>query len=172
MEPAAILLAARSLEGIRENPIGSNWDLPGGPIRVMLALVGITAPASWCAAFVCWCIWTAAGKKWPSKFRHSASALRLWELNPGMQIGKDHVPQPGDVAIYDHGVDVHGVHHGHTDIVVSSTTVSSRPGYAFTVIGGNTNKGGGRQGIGVFSGITRTSSDPLLVGFLRFGMGA
>jgi len=163
MDAQAILLAARSYEGVREDPIGSNWGPVGHPIRKMLALVHIDAPASWCAAFVCQCIYDANGGSFPVKFRPSAAALRLWDLNPDARIGKDHCPQPGDIAIYDHGGG-----HGHTDIVVSSTTVSSRPGYAFSVIGGNTNKGGGRQGIGVFSGITRTGDDPLLVGFLRF----
>ncbi len=47
MDPQAILLAARSQEGLREDPIGSNWGPPGHMIRVMLALVGMPALSAW-----------------------------------------------------------------------------------------------------------------------------
>jgi hypothetical protein len=121
-------------------------------------------------------LFEANGGALPDGFRKSASALRIWELNPKFRVWaradgpEGFAPEPEDYAIYDHGGG-----HAHIDCVETVTTVipmsklASRPKYkAFTTIGGNTNKLGGRQGIGVFGGIQRRTDDPQLVGFLRF----
>jgi len=161
MNQGALLLAARAYEGQLEDPPGSNWGKPGNVCRRSLELLGQGAGASWCAGFVCLCVKEANGGRYPDGFKPSARALGLWELNGSIHVPKDS-PEPEVVAIYDHGGG-----HGHTDIVIEVRSFSNAPTKFFTTIGGNTNKGGGRQGIGVFGGIKRSTDDPLLVGFLR-----
>ena len=174
----ALLSAARRYEGQREQPLGSNWGPEDGVVRKSLAAVRIHAPAAWCAGFVSLCILEAhlgtvlseaevrlhaAADNYPKGFRPSARAMGLFGLNPKLVVDRSEVPQPEDLAIYDHGGGK-----GHVDIIESSVTLSSKPGaYHFWTLGGNTNRGGSRQGIGVFGKIFRPSDDPQLRGFLR-----
>jgi hypothetical protein len=162
MNQGAILLAARKYEGQLEQPVGSNWGPADSVVVRSLAIVGLHAANSWCAGFACLCAWEANDNAWPKGFRPSASALHLWELNAAAQVAVSAGPEPEDFAIYDHGGG-----HGHVDIVEMVTIVQGSPYIAFNTIGGNTNKGGSRQGIGVFGGISRRTDDPLLKGFLR-----
>jgi hypothetical protein len=174
----ALLLAARAYENQRERPEGSNWGEEDGVVRKSLAAVRIAKSAAWCAGFACLCVLEAHlgarltesevwlhvhAENYPKGFRPSARALGLWELNPRLRVDKAECPSPEDLAIYDHGGGK-----GHVDIVESSMILSSRPGaFHFWTLGGNTNKGGGRTGVGVFGSIFRSSDDPQLKGFLR-----
>ncbi|MEP0813321.1 MAG: hypothetical protein HRF49_01470 [bacterium] len=51
------LEVARGFVGVREEPPGSNW---GKEIERFLASTGIRTPAPWCAAFVYFCVKSAA----------------------------------------------------------------------------------------------------------------
>lgn len=74
---------ALSFDGERETD-GPN-DSPA--IRQWLAHVNLKPPQPYCAAFVSWVIFTA-GMRVPvlPKFKRSAGALRLLDLNPGLVI--------------------------------------------------------------------------------------
>jgi hypothetical protein len=157
----ALLRVARSYEGQLEDPPGSNWGPVGNICRRSLEGLGIHEPASWCAAFVCLCVKEANGGTYPKGFVPSAGALELYEHNFAFRLHDLSFLQPEDVVIYDHGGG-----HGHVDIVEQTTLIVGKP-MAFEVIGGNTNKSGGRQGIGVFGGIGRSLDDPKIKGALR-----
>ena len=157
----SLLRVARSYVGQQEEPPGSNWGPPDSIARRSLAFVGITGPDSWCAAFVCLCIAEANGGALPRWFTPSAGALQLFARNYAYRVPLRSLA-PEDIVIYDHGGG-----HGHVDIVESTTRVSDADWFAFTTIGGNTSKGGSRQGTGVFDGIYRRSDDKQIHGALR-----
>lgn len=113
--------------GVHEQPEGSNW---GPEIKKYLKTVGITFPASWCMAFVNWCV-NETGN--PNKLFNSASVLTTWQkTNKSLRVTK---PQPGDIFImnFKNGA-------GHTGFVTDV-----KEGRIYTVEG-NSNKDGSREG--------------------------
>lgn len=119
--------------GKTEIPLGSNW---GTHVRKYLASVGINFPASWCMAYVCWCLdeaYKLNGLENP--FVKSGGVLRFWQFNKDYRV-KD--PEPGDIFIMDFGRGL-----GHTGIVLRVD-----PTFIYT-IEGNTNDSGSREGIEV-----------------------
>ena len=117
--------------GTEEIPRGSNWgpDKTKG-VPMYLHSVGIDFPASWCMAFVYWCV----NKAMPvNPLIHTGGVLRQWnEINPKY---KHSLPKAGDIFIMDHG---HGL--GHTGFV------ESIEGTFIHTIEGNTNDTGSREG--------------------------
>lgn len=119
--------------GQEEKPRGSNW---GHPVQDYLAVVHINFPASWCMAFVQWCIKEAykeLDKINNSLIPISGGVLNVLHLAPPVIVFT--TPEPGDIFIQDHG---HGL--GHTGFV------ESVDGEYVNTIEGNTNDTGSREG--------------------------
>lgn len=122
------LQTAISQIGKEEIPRGSNW---GEHVQKYLASVGITFPASWCMAFVYWCV------EQDIPINHlikTGGVLAQWnQIDPKY---KHTDPQPGDIFIMDFG---NG--HGHTGFV------ESVEGDIIQTIEGNASpENGGREG--------------------------
>lgn len=118
--------------GQEEKPRGSNW---GHPVSDYLAVVGINFPASWCMAFVQWCLKGAAeaiGEHTIPIYK-SGGVLNVYNHTDPSHIF--HAPEPGDIFIQDHG---HGL--GHTGFVEGIA------GEYINTIEGNTNDTGSREG--------------------------
>lgn len=127
-----ILNVAQSQLGNQEIPKGSNW---GEHVQKYLLSVGIDFAASWCMAFVYWCVNEAckeAGVANP--LIKTGGVLRQWnEINKKFRVTG--APQPGDIAIMDFGKGL-----GHTFLV---TKVE---GDRVFTIEGNSNDDGSREG--------------------------
>lgn len=118
--------------GEEEKPRGSNW---GHPVSDYLTIVGINFPASWCMAFVQWCLYEAAkdlGLKVIPIFK-SGGVLNVYNHTDKFLISQ--IPEAGNIFIQDHG---HGL--GHTGFV------ESVDGEFINTIEGNTNDSGSREG--------------------------
>jgi hypothetical protein len=126
----AALKIAQTQIGQTEKPLGSNW---GEPVKTYLASVNINFPASWCMAFVYWCIKQTGIK---NDFVKSAGVLDVW--NKTLKQNKSTTPLIGSVFIMDFGKGL-----GHTGIVESFDA-----DYIYS-IEGNTNDTGSREGIAV-----------------------
>lgn len=170
-------LSAKALEiaisqvGKEENPRGSNWGKTGDPVPGYLASVGINFPASWCMAFMYWCVDQAVKQLAPTgtiKFinalqsynplYHTGGVLQQWkcirEQYRMPQAGSS--PQPGDIFIMDLG---HGL--GHTGMVESVDSDGT-----LHTIEGNTNDTGSREGYEVAKKIRHNQAP--IIGYLRF----
>lgn len=146
--PEQIVATARSYLNVEEDPIGSN----SGPlINHWQEFVGAHSGDPWCAAFACSVVHEARTleRLGPLKFRRSASALRLLELNRDL-VTTD--PQPGDLIIWNHGDGK-----GHVSIKTADTDH----------IAGNTSPDGkARNGYGVFEH-GYDPADPRIAGYIR-----
>lgn len=114
--------------GVEEAPRGSNW---GNDIAKYLHSVGIDFPASWCMAYVYWCMQEAYGEGNPL-FR-TGGVLNQWNKTPLAARGK--IPEVGDVFIMDFGKGL-----GHTGFVYEII------GEHIMTIEGNSNDEGSREG--------------------------
>ncbi|SRR5258706_9465203 len=124
---------------------GSNW---GDDVQAYLASVGITFPASWCMAFVYWCV-KSSGMANP--LVKTGGCMKQWN-----KIDKKYkytTPLAGDIFIQDHGGGL-----GHTGIVESVS------GNQIHTIEGNTNDTGSREGYEV---CRRTREINSCIGFIR-----
>jgi hypothetical protein len=138
----ALAIAATQV-GVREQPPGSNR---GPQVEAYLRRVGRYPGEAWCAAFVYWCFDEAADKvAGVNRLPRTGYCpdLEAWGKAHGLL---DQEPQVGDVFL------VRRVPSGekrvracHTGIV---TGVSAG---AIETVEGNTNLGGGSEGIGVFA---------------------
>lgn len=142
---ADALAIAKSQVGVLEEPLNSNW---GPQVGQYLRSIGLTFPASWCAAFVYWCVQQAA--------------IRLGMTNPLIKTGGclDHWNRSAKVAKRYSAADVaknpalvragqifimdFGGGAGHTGFVLAVD------GKYILTLEGNTNIDGSRNGIGVF----------------------
>lgn len=131
--------------GKQEIPIGSNW---GADVQKYLHSVGIEFPASWCMAFVYWCVQES---KELSHLIKTGGVLKQW--NDIDSKYKFKIPMAGDVFILDFG---HGL--GHTGFI---ERIEGQ--YMFT-IEGNTNDTGSREGFEVCRKKRLISS---AIGFIR-----
>ena len=119
--------------GKEEIPLGSNW---GPHVKKYLNSVGINFPASWCMAFVYWCIDEACKKNGIlNKAYKTGGVLKFYQM---MKPNVVAIPKPGDIFIMDYGKGL-----GHTGIVVKTDKT-----FVYT-IEGNTNDSGSREGIEV-----------------------
>lgn len=151
-----ILRVARSLVGVMEVPLGSNW---GPRIKTFLLCVGIATPSPWCAGYVAFCIQEgakAAGVK--SKWLMSGSCTEIanWAKKEG-RLGT--VPRVGSVFLVKYPLIWRFRHTGfvtavHFDKVSGNTYISTDEG--------NSNNDGSSEGIGVFARPVRK------IGNLRF----
>lgn len=115
--------------GVQEIPKGSNW---GQEVKKYLNSVGIDFPASWCMAFVYWCVEQTG----INPLVKTGGVLRQWnEIDPKR---KYKTPQPGDIFIMDFGKGL-----GHAGFV------ESVDGNVIHTIEGNTNDTGSREGFEV-----------------------
>lgn len=142
---AKVLEVAQSQIGVIEDPPLSNR---GKEVDEYLRNAGLNPVGqhySWCMAFVYWCFTKAAeatGKKNP--LVKTAGCLAQWNQTTCKKIpvleakANPSLIKPGYVFIIDHGKGM-----GHTGIVESVN------GGFITVIEGNTNSGGSRNGFGV-----------------------
>lgn len=133
--------------GKQEEPIGSNW---GPHVQKYLKSVGITFPASWCMAFVYWCVKEAYGK---SPLKKTGGVLLCWNNIPAQY--KSTQPKAGDIFIMNFGKGL-----GHTGFVerVEGDILHTIEGNATTI-------SGSREGIEVCRKDTRKISD--CIGFIR-----
>jgi hypothetical protein len=149
-----------------EIPKGSNW---GPDVEGYLRSVGIDFPASWCMAFVYWCVEESelrlpditGGKSSP--LVKTGGVLKQWnevELRGRSLFGvtkkfKFSEPKAGDIFIQDHGKGL-----GHTGFVekVEKDCIHT--------IEGNTNNDGSRNGYAVERKI-RKIKDPMIKGYIR-----
>lgn len=151
--------------GKAETPKGSNW---GPDVQKYLKSVGITFPASWCMAFVYWCVEQAkvrvsdgtGGLKNP--LVRTGGVLKQWNdiamQFPASVHGKLRVtkPQPGDIFIMDYGKGF-----GHTGFV------ERVEGSLIHTIEGNTNDDGDREGYEVARRVRKISA---CKGFIRLAV--
>lgn len=80
--------------GVRENPPNSNW---GFWVKKFLAASGISFPAPWCAAFVCYC-YEVAGYALTFPNRASVGFFEAWlKKNDFAPIAR---PLKGDIVCY------------------------------------------------------------------------
>jgi hypothetical protein len=119
-------------------------------------------------AFIYWCFGQAANNlNVPNPAPKTAGVLRSWRLAQGKpsariltkaDVARDPTSvEPGMVFYIDTGGGT-----GHAGFV--TTVIGGR----LTTIEGNTNEGGSREGIGVFTR-TRRRIDSINVGFIAFG---
>lgn len=146
--------------GKEEIPRGSNW---GEHVKKYLASVNIGFPASWCMAFVYWCVEEAkvrikmggsAGLRNP--LIRTGGVLKQWneiENQPFQPKCKFTTPLPGDIFIMDFGKGL-----GHTGFV------EKVEGDVIHTIEGNTNDTGSREGYEV---CRRTRKIKDCKGFIR-----
>lgn len=156
--------------GKEENPRGSNWGKAGDPVPGYLASVGINFPASWCMAFMYWCVMEAINAlpteqmKWINGLQsynplyHTGGVLdQLKFIQPENKMPQaGSAPQPGDIFIMDLG---HGL--GHTGMVESVESDGT-----LHTIEGNTNDTGSREGYEVARKVRH--NEPPIICFLRF----
>lgn len=135
--------------GVEENPRGSNW---GVDIQKYLLSVGINFPASWCMAFVYWCVREACKTTNTTvKLYRSGGVLKTWvNTQESMKVK---VPMQGDIFIMDFGKGL-----GHTGFV------EGVDGDSIHTIEGNTNDTGSREGYEV---CRRTRKISAMKGFIR-----
>lgn len=145
--------------GKEEIPRGSNW---GEHVKKYLASIGIKFAASWCMAFVYWCVQEAcktqdnvrASDTEPcdTKLHRSGGVLDVWNHTDPRYKHTDH-PQAGDIFIMSFG---NGL--GHTGLV------ESVEGDILHTIEGNTNDTGSREGYEV---CRRTRHVDKIKGYIR-----
>jgi hypothetical protein len=147
----ALFSVAKSQIGLTELPIGSNW---GKYVKKYLNSVGINFPASWCMAFVYWCVDEACkqlGRANP--LIKTGGVLHQWnEINAKY---KAKTPQTGDIFIMSFGKGL-----GHTGFVERVDE-----NFIYT-IEGNSNDTGSREGIEVCRK-QRPIKNKLIVGYIR-----
>lgn len=141
--------------GKEEIPRGSNW---GEHVKKYLGAVGIGFPASWCMAFVYWCVEEAkvrvadgtGGLRNP--LIKTGGVLKQWnEIDKKRKFTS--TPLPGDIFIMDFGKGL-----GHTGFV------EKVEGDLIHTIEGNTNDTGSREGYEV---CRRTRKIKDCKGFIR-----
>lgn len=129
----------------QEVPKGSNW---GADVQGYLASVGINFPASWCMAFVYWCV-VKSGITNP--LIKTGGVLNQWNKIDAKY--KKTEPQPGDIFIQNHGKGL-----GHTGFV------EKVQGDKIFTIEGNTNDTGSREGYEVCRRVREIKN---CIGFIR-----
>jgi len=163
---AAVLEVAASQIGVMEVPRGSNRGPEVDQYLNSVASGLLGQP--WCMAFIYWCFGQAANNlNVPNPAPKTAGVLRSWRLAQGKpsariltkaDVARDPTSvEPGMVFYIDTGGGT-----GHAGFV--TTVIGGR----LTTIEGNTNEGGSREGIGVFTR-TRRRIDSINVGFIAFG---
>lgn len=133
--------------GKAEEPKGSNW---GTHVQKYLKSVGITFPASWCMAFVYWCVKSAHPNPEERGLKPTGGVMDQWNSRPALRVS---TPQPGDIFIMDFGKGL-----GHTGFV------EKVEGPNIHTIEGNTNDEGSREGYEVARRVRKISS---CKGFIR-----
>lgn len=93
------LEVAKTQLGLEEIPKGSNW---GTHVKKYLASVNIDFPASWCMAFVYWCVNEACIKKEvKNPLIKTGGVLDLYSrIDPKFKVKR---PEAGDIFIMDFG---------------------------------------------------------------------
>lgn len=149
------LAIAKSQIGQKESPLGSNW---GHPVQDYLASVGLYQPASWCMAFVYWCVDHAANQLGlPNPLTKTGGVLNSYHTYKGAKGPVHHtavVPEPGWIFIMDleHGL-------GHTGFVEYR-----KEGISMATIEGNTNDTGSREGVEVAAKVRQNASP--IIGYM------
>lgn len=117
--------------GQSERPVGSNY---GGMVTEYLQSVGINFSASWCMAFVYWCVkQSCIVTNLKNPLAQTGGVLHQWELTPAAH--KSKVSVAGSIFIMDFGGGL-----GHTGLVEHFDT-----DFIYT-IEGNSNTDGSRNG--------------------------
>ena len=161
----SVLDMARSQIGVMENPVGSNR---GTEVDEYVRATGLnpTGRFAWCVCFIFFCFREAAkelGRNNPMV--KTAGVLDLWN-----QAGTKHrvtlakarndpsLIRPGQIFVIDTGAPGGAGHAGLVEQVAGGKLVT---------IEGNTNDGGGREGIGVFRR-TQRKIESINKGFVDF----
>jgi hypothetical protein len=109
-------------------------------IREYLNACGLTEPAPWCAAFVCWGMHYVLGDRFTLPCTASCEMLREAAKKRGMLIG---TPRYGCIGLL---IDTAKDHAHHAFLVTSDPNADG----SVDTCEGNTNIDGSREGIGVF----------------------
>jgi lysozyme family protein/cell wall-associated NlpC family hydrolase len=161
-----VLDIADSQVGVMERPPGSNR---GPEVESYLASVDLAPGNPWCMAFVYWTFREASGASgMPNRVPKTGRVLDAWMRSQHLpeimtvtveEVQKDpSLVRPGMVFFMSTG---NG--NGHCGIVVENIN-----GMLVT-IEGNTNRGGSREGIGVFRREQRRINGSAIVGFASYG---
>lgn len=151
-----------------EHPRGSNW---GHPVQDYLASVDIHFQASWCMAFVYWCVDGAAkqlGLDNPLVKTGGVLAEFSGAKSRGIGFMDLESIQPGDIFIMDLG---HGL--GHTGFVTDVSDDTGKSVDKTTIIKmiktieGNTNDTGSREGYEVARRSRAIVKGGAIKGFIR-----
>ena len=119
---------ANTQVGLEEEPRGSNW---GPHVQKYLKSVGISFKASWCMAFVYWCVKQAYPTE--NKLIKTGGVLAQWNKTPKDK--RSFKPSIGSIFIMDFGKGL-----GHTGFVYGIE------GDFILTIEGNSNDEGSREG--------------------------
>ncbi len=121
--------------GNQEIPLNSNW---GVHVQKYLKSVGINFPASWCMAFVYWCVTEA---KPVNGLIRTAGVLNQWnKIDPKFKFSE---PKQGDIFIMDFGKGL-----GHTGFIELLELIDGII-WMHTIEGNASPENGGRNGIEV-----------------------
>ena len=138
-----VIEVASAEVGVMEDPVGSNGGLK---VEEYLGSVGLDEGNPWCAAFVYWCFSRAAAAiNVKNRLVKTGGVLNHWNSASCKKISSDsaynnpELVRPGYIFIIGHSGGT-----GHTGFVEKVANGM------ITTIEGNTNEGGGREGIGVF----------------------
>jgi CHAP domain len=155
----ALVATARKYLYVRETN-GNNSD-NGHFIDASLAALGLPPGNSWCAAAICaWVKETQQTTGAKFKFRRSARAMGLWELNTDLRVAVADI-QPGDILCWDHGSGL-----GHVAICTAAVKVNGDLA-SLDAVAGNTSADGHSRNGDRCAEHAVTYPDPKLVGGLR-----
>lgn len=159
---AQLIKIALKYEGVRENPLGSN---SGAQVRAFQAATSLAKsdPTGWpwCAAFdahIFQELWAKLGVQWKPIWPNTASCDVLLGFGREKKI-LHATPRPYDVFLSLKNQN-DAVHTGVVSDVLSSGRIET--------IEGNTNRGGSREGIGVFAFEGEDAKSPSGRGYVRW----
>jgi len=145
---SALLGAAVRIAKLQIGVMESGGPNCGPEVERYLAAVGLPKGQPWCASFVYW-VFNEAAKKLgdTNPLVRTGSVIDHWErapakakISPEAAFEDLRILPPGTLFLIDHGN-----HRGHIGIVVAAEAAGLR------TVEGNTNRGGGREGDGVYA---------------------
>jgi hypothetical protein len=147
---------ALSYDGVRE--IGGNNR--GPQVEAFQRSLGLSPGDPWCAAFVCFCIKSAAKRLGVlPRFQYGGSVNKLWIRNPDLQMA-----QPVYNGLIDHGLSKLGTRIGHTGFCIGPFQANND---SLETMEGNTNAAGSRDGDGCYHKSREAAEMARGYGYLR-----
>lgn len=149
---------ALSYDGVRE--IGGNNR--GPQVEAFQRSLGLSPGDPWCAAFVCFCIKSAAKRLGVlPRFQYGGSVNKLWIRNPDLQMAQ---PVYNGLFLIDHGLSKLGTRIGHTGFCIGPFQANND---SLETMEGNTNAAGSRDGDGCYHKSREAAEMARGYGYLR-----